>query len=1366
MSCHSHRAAAGRLALIVLAVLSLALGACGGGSEDPPPTQDAQIGCQTNRECDDQNTCTNDVCEAGICQNKPSAQAEGEACDDGLACTVDTVCQAGQCVGQPLDCGQLGDVCNDGICSETAGGCTVKAKADGTTCDDAKFCTTTDVCTAGVCGGAPRDCSAQDGACTVGTCDEAQTACVAKPVADGQSCDDGLACTGGDQCTAGVCGGGAIDCSGVADACNVGMCDEQTGACIKVAANEGGSCDDGLFCTVTDACQAGVCAGSARSCGGVADACNAGVCDETQDACVKQAANDGASCDDGLFCTVSDVCGGGACAGTTRDCSAFSDTCNLGTCNEGQDACVKVAANEGGTCSDGLFCSVGDRCTAGACTPTGPRACGDSDACTTDTCNDVSDQCDHVVTPVPGAEGPPGSASCGDGVDNDCDGETDLVDANCQGCITAGDCDDQNPCTADSCNVGTCINTAQTGPVCNDGNFCTVSDTCQAGVCGGAPRDCSGVADQCNTGSCDEAGDACVKSPKASGTVCSDGAFCTVNDSCQAGACQGSARDCSGAADQCNSGACNEAQDACVKVPLAGSPACNDGAFCTVNDTCQGGTCQGAARDCTAAADACNNGVCDEGGDACTKSPKPDSTPCDTLFCSVGETCQGGQCVGGSPTTACGDGNTCTVDACDEGQNQCVNTPRTVDTNSPVFSTSTDATPLGVCLVAGSGARTVVWTELRDGAGQPLGGATVSIGGAPATEATAAPGAYYREVVAGPNPGTQVLSVSVVACGQSVMLADQVTVTLAAANTGSGGTGGCSSADGNLRVKVIAAETLAPIAGAQVLVGQAQGTPFAHGPEAPLGGPAALSTNIATTDAQGFATFYDYGTALGTGFTVTAGAAGRAYFTIADARSSDLVLALPLLHPPAPATATYSGTGPATSDSNCDTFDAGFVLPKLSLDFFSAFDVGSLFERNRCYASNNNIVGTIALPSNLWIPGQSIGPFCLGGSIAQAPWALTLKKSPPLENIAVAMVTVPVSAVQNILNSGGVFTDLLPVLTYRKLGWNLNENVVGDVTGRMLGTQNDTAGTVTITYSGRPAETDIVGITGADYSGQNGSGATFLLGSAVHKFGDPGSTVAVPNAPLSGSAPQNTRRFASVAALYLNPAAHPMVPVNRQKGLTSVLLRGGQNPPFGSGNASLTASGMLGIAGTTFTAPATFAWENATANGNAPLYSVHQLSVRETQYLPVLSCQTTNDKRERLVVQWIVAKPFGATCSGGRECFTLPTLPASFPRAGAAPQQKSGFEAVLGSGLACTGSGQGSCSAGEQCVDPDAGGANARLCVTGAGTEADPYVTRDYHWRLEIFDLELLASWAWSAFNFADKALYLTHESTHTATFQ
>ena len=47
-----------------------------------------------------------------------------------------------------------------------------------------------------------------------------------------------------------------------------------------------------------------------------------GSCDDTLNQCVTQPRTDGTTCDDGLYCTISDQCAGGYVAGTLpRDCS-------------------------------------------------------------------------------------------------------------------------------------------------------------------------------------------------------------------------------------------------------------------------------------------------------------------------------------------------------------------------------------------------------------------------------------------------------------------------------------------------------------------------------------------------------------------------------------------------------------------------------------------------------------------------------------------------------------------------------------------------------------------------------------------------------------------------------------------------------------------------------------------------------------------------------------------------------------------------------------------------------------------------------------------------------------------------------------
>jgi hypothetical protein len=78
------------------------------------------------------------------------------------------------------------------------------------------------------------------------------------------------------------------------------------------------------------------------------------------------------------------------------------------------------------------------------------------------------------------------------------------------------------------------------GTPCDDGNACTHTDTCQAGVCaGGTPPVCA-ASDQCHTaGSCDPATGACSNPMAPDGTACDDNKPCTSDDVCTGGACGG-----------------------------------------------------------------------------------------------------------------------------------------------------------------------------------------------------------------------------------------------------------------------------------------------------------------------------------------------------------------------------------------------------------------------------------------------------------------------------------------------------------------------------------------------------------------------------------------------------------------------------------------------------------------------------------------------------------------------------------------------------------------------------------------------------------------------------------------------------------
>jgi hypothetical protein len=73
--------------------------------------------------------------------------------------------------------------------------------------------------------------------------------------------------------------------------------------------------------------------------------------------------------------------------------------------------------------------------------------------------------------------------------DNGCGGDTStktLSNAiNMKECVSDSDCDDGNLCTDDARVAGTCQHTNNVN-VCDDGDTCTLTDICKAGVCTGA----------------------------------------------------------------------------------------------------------------------------------------------------------------------------------------------------------------------------------------------------------------------------------------------------------------------------------------------------------------------------------------------------------------------------------------------------------------------------------------------------------------------------------------------------------------------------------------------------------------------------------------------------------------------------------------------------------------------------------------------------------------------------------------------------------------------------------------------------------------------------------------------------------------
>jgi hypothetical protein len=85
--------------------------------------------------------------------------------------------------------------------------------------------------------------------------------------------------------------------------------------------------------------------------------------------------------------------------------------------------------------------------------------------------------------------------------------------------------------------AGQCGNDAQCddGSICNGTETCNLAlETCQAGT----PLDCSGLTSPCGLGICSEP-TGCAVDPFPDGTPCSDGNFCTEDDVCTGGVCEG-----------------------------------------------------------------------------------------------------------------------------------------------------------------------------------------------------------------------------------------------------------------------------------------------------------------------------------------------------------------------------------------------------------------------------------------------------------------------------------------------------------------------------------------------------------------------------------------------------------------------------------------------------------------------------------------------------------------------------------------------------------------------------------------------------------------------------------------------------------
>ena len=527
------------------------------------------------------------------------------------------------------------------------------------------------------------------------------------PSAAGNPCT-----TGGTKCD----GNGACvecfapdECPGVDDACQTRTCID--GACgfdfapagTALPVQDAGDCKkavcDGMGATVAENDDIDL-PDDSNAC--TDDLCTAGVAS-------NPAKPQGTSCGtagngDPLVCDAAGVCVG---CNAPSDCPGTDDECKTRTCEN--NTCgvtftaqgTPVAAQTAGDCVEQVCDGSGNIVASDLDSDVPPD---DGNECTDDTC--------AAGAPVHPAKG--NGTSCDDG--DACTQADSCQSGACGGspvvctaldtCHTAGTCD---PAT------GMCSNPVKpNGAACNDGNACTLVDTCQAGACsGGMPKVCTAL-DQCHVaGTCDPGTGVCSNPNKADGTTCTDGNACTTGDACQSGTCtSGTPKVCT-ALDQCHvAGACNTVTGLCSNPNKPNGTSCNDSNACTQTDACQNGTCTGGNPVVCTAQDQCHAvGTCDPGTGVCSNPNKPDGASCDDSdACTQTDTCQAGACSGGNPVV-CTALDTCHVPGtCDSATGMCSNPvkPDGSSCSDGDACTQTDTCTAGTC----NGSNPVVCTAL------------------------------------------------------------------------------------------------------------------------------------------------------------------------------------------------------------------------------------------------------------------------------------------------------------------------------------------------------------------------------------------------------------------------------------------------------------------------------------------------------------------------------------------------------------------------------------------------------------------------------------------------------------------------------
>lgn len=724
----------------------------------------------TNTICNDNNLCTTldrcnytsqscagiptdcsgftDQCNTGECNALTGTCVAvpfpmGTPCSTGLFCVQNQVCSAGLCGGGTVrNCSAFSSQCAIGQCNETIDSCYAAPLLDYTPCVlDSLICNGQEWCIAGNCAFSNSITCPPPTQCSYYQCIE-PTGCT-QFFNGGQPCDDGNNCTVGDFCsnTSDICSIGpfSLDCDDLND-CTNDFCNPVNGCyhvpisgCESCVVNSDCTpqiCRD-VYCTPTLSCNythqaLGTPCSDGDVCNGL-ETCNAGTCVSgnplvcndnnpcTNDTCISNTGCYFINSPSNIYndndpCTINDRCAAnGTAISDPYNCPASDQCAEYLCCNiSGIATCMPLAINIGQPCDLDNPCSGPDCLTH----------CMDTDTCTPfGTCEGTFVDC-----------GLPGvcelSVAC---IDNMCVIEYATNNTTCQtaNLCTEDYCDGFGNCiegpivvdcpTLDSCHgPGTCVPstglcsypTLPDGSTCNDGNPCTLNDTCVSALCiGSNPKHCSPI-NQCHAqGFCNISSGLCINPMLPDFSPCVSGNACFLTSVCITGECTVfNPIDCS-STNPCLTTSCNNLTGC---VAIENSNPCDDGDVCTNGTYCFNGQCAsgtGTRINCDDS-DPCTIDMCSSisgcfhstipGCVSCQVSSDCPNIPCqsatclpnntctyspndqnvlgclDSIFCNGEEYCSSGSCQMGTPPN-CDDLNECTIDSCNYTLNSCQN---------------------------------------------------------------------------------------------------------------------------------------------------------------------------------------------------------------------------------------------------------------------------------------------------------------------------------------------------------------------------------------------------------------------------------------------------------------------------------------------------------------------------------------------------------------------------------------------------------------------------------------------------------------------------------------------------------------------